>query len=74
MASTQSLVYLHRVIWILIYGGLLVFITGLATLRTQDPQGWIVTLSGGAMVLGGVVLIGVRSRMKVDPPPPTPPA
>ena len=67
MAAPQTLQRLHVLIWALIYGGLLTLILGIATARTNNLPGWALIGEGGAAALVGLVLIGVRSRLRVDP-------
>ena len=55
---------LDKLIWILIYGGLLGVGLGLSVQRTDDSLGWSIATGGGAAAAAGVVLIYVRSRMK----------
>lgn len=51
-------------VWVLIYGGLLAVVLGLAVQKQDLPLGWSIVTLGGAAVLAGVVLIVVRARMK----------
>lgn len=53
---------LDRIIWILIYSGLLLFIVGLFLLQGQPGLGWILLVLGAAEAATGGVLIWVRSR------------
>ena len=55
---------LEKWIWILIYGGLFVFILGIATGRSDETLGWAMAVPGALVALVGVVLIYVRSRLK----------
>lgn len=66
MASSHMLQRLHKLIWVLIYGGLLTLVLGLATGRSDADLGWNLVLGGGLAAAVGVVLIGVRSRLKTD--------
>ncbi|MFM9923005.1 hypothetical protein VLK31_08445 [Variovorax sp. H27-G14] len=54
---------LEKWIWILIYGGLFVFILGIATARTDATLGWTIATPGGIVALVGFALIYVRSRL-----------
>jgi hypothetical protein len=54
----------ERWVWILIYGGLLVLVFGLAVEDLNFPLGWSMVSAGALAVIAGVVLIFVRSRMK----------
>ena len=51
-------------VWILIYGGLIVFGLGLSTLRSDAAIGWVLIAIGSVATLIGGVLVWVRSRMK----------
>ena len=66
MATSQSLQRLHKLIWVLIYGGLLTLVLGLATGRSDAALGWSLALGGGLAAAVGVVLIAVRARLKTD--------
>lgn len=55
---------LEKWIWILIYGGLFVFILGIATARSDETLGWAMAVPGALVALVGVVLIYIRSRLK----------
>ena len=67
MAALQTLQRLHRLIWVLIYGGLLTLVLGIATARTDASTGWVLMVGGGVVAAVGVVLIAVRARLKADP-------
>ena len=66
MVTTHTLQRLHKLIWVLIYGGLLTLVLGLATERSDAALGWSLVLGGGLAAAAGVVLITVRSRLKTD--------
>lgn len=51
-------------VWVLIYGGLLLVGLGLAVRRVHGPIAATLLVFGGALAAAGVVLIWVRSRMK----------
>ena len=67
MAAQRTLQRLHRLIWVLIYGGLLTLVLGIATERTDASTGWVLMVGGGVVAAVGVVLIAVRARLKADP-------
>ena len=67
MAAAHTLQRLHKIIWALIYGGLLTLVLGLATGRSDAALGWSLALGGGLAAAVGVVLIAVRARLKADP-------
>jgi hypothetical protein len=66
MTAPQTLERMHQLIWALIYGGLLTLVLGLATARADEVLGWALSAVGGVLAAVGVVLIGVRSRLKPD--------
>ena len=66
MAAPQTLQRLQTLIWVLIYGGLLTLVLGIATARTDGMVGWVLMVTGGVAAVVGVVLIAVRARLKVD--------
>ena len=57
---------IDKLIWTLIYGGLLGIGLGLSVQRTDDMLGWSFVTVGGAVAVVGAVLVYVRSRMKDD--------
>ena len=67
MAAAHTLQRLHKIIWALIYGGLLTLVLGIATARTDASTGWVLMVGGGVVAAVGVVLIAVRARLKTDP-------
>ncbi|KAB2902416.1 MAG: hypothetical protein F9K35_04125 [Burkholderiaceae bacterium] len=67
MASPSSLQRLHRLIWLLIYGGLLTLVLGLSVARTDTELGWSLVGAGAVAAAVGVVLVWVRSRLREDP-------
>lgn len=66
MAAPLTLQRMHKLIWVLIYGGLLALVLGIATARTDDALGWTLIVGGGVLAAVGVVLIPVRARLKTD--------
>jgi hypothetical protein len=55
---------LDVLIWTLTYGGLAAAGLGGAVQRTADALGWTLVAAGAVAAVVGIVLIGVRSRMK----------
>ncbi len=55
---------LDKLIWVLIYGGLLVLCAGIFVQRAHDPLGWTMVVGGGVAAVAGAVLIWVRSKTK----------
>ena len=64
--SSKSVARLQALIWVLIYGGLLTLVLGLAVERIDDEVGWTLVLGGGLVAVAGFALIYVRSRIKLD--------
>lgn len=58
----MSSAFLDKLIWILIYGGLLVLGLGLAVREEAAGWGLGLTIGGGVAAAIGFVLIAVRSR------------
>lgn len=67
MAAPRTLQRLHKLIWVLIYGGLLTLVLGLATVRADEATGWVLMVGGGVVAALGVALIAVRARLTTDP-------
>ena len=67
MAAPSTLQRLQKLIWVLIYGGLLTLVLGIATARTDASSGWVLMVGGSVVAAVGVVLIAVRARLKADP-------
>ena len=57
---------LHKIIWTLIFGGLLTVILGIFVGKTDDVIGWTMIVMGSVMAGAGTVLIYVRSTMTSD--------
>ena len=55
---------LEKLIWVLIYSGLLLACLGVFMLRTDAVVGWVIVVAGALDAAAGVVLIWVRSRRK----------
>ena len=54
---------IEALVWVLVYGGLLVFGLGVALSRGGLDYGWGVSVVGLVIAVAGVVLIYIRSRM-----------
>jgi len=63
MSSTKRI---ETWVWILVYGGLIVVGLGLAVQRSDASLGWGIASIGGALIVGGAVLVWLRSRIKTD--------
>ena len=66
MASAGMLVWIDRLVWTLIYGGLFTLILGLAALPAHAVASWSLIVVGALLVVAGAVLIAVRARMSAD--------
>ena len=64
--SSRFIAWLQALVWVLIYAGLLTLVLGLAVQRLDEEAGWPLVLGGGLVAALGVVLIYVRSRIKVN--------
>ena len=58
---------LHRIIWSLIFGGLLTVIIGIFVGKTDDAIGWTMIAAGAVMTLVGAALVYVRSTIVAHP-------
>ncbi len=67
MASTKTLAWIERLVWILIYGGFFALVIGLATRAAEPVFGWSMIAAGAVIAAVGVVLIWVRSRLRQAP-------
>ena len=62
MPSAKALVWIDRLIWLLIFGGLFTLVLGLATRVRDTAIGWSLIVAGACAAAGGVVLFWVRSH------------
>jgi hypothetical protein len=67
MASKSTLMWVQRLVWICIYGGLLSIVLGIFLARTEAALADSIQSAGGVFVAIGVLLIYVRSRLKETP-------
>ena len=68
MASARALAWIERLVWLLIYGGVIAITLGVATGGRHLVAGWSLGVLGGIAVAAGVVLVWVRSRLRETPP------
>lgn len=59
---------LEALVWVLIYGGLILVGLGLALQRRVAGLGWSLVALGGVLTLAGAVLVVVRARRPGDKP------
>lgn len=57
-------VTIEKLVWILIYAGLVFGGFGLFLTRELPTLGWTLAGLGAALIAGGAVLVAVRARMK----------
>ena len=55
---------LERLVWILVYSGLLLASLGVFLMRSDTVLGWVFVIAGLVDAAAGMVLIWVRSRRK----------
>ena len=67
MATLLAIARLQKLIWVLIYGGLLTLVLGIAVRRTDASLGLKLMIAGMVLAAAGAVLIYVRSRVKDAP-------
>lgn len=65
MTETKPHATLEKWIWILIYGGLLILVLGIATGRQEGAESlaWALAVPGAVIAAAGFALIYVRSRL-----------
>lgn len=64
--SSKSMAQLHKLIWILVYGGLLTAVLGIFVQRIDPPMGWAVVVVGAVAAVIGFALIYVRARINAN--------
>ncbi len=60
--QTMSNTTLGKLIWVLIFGGLLLAVLGLVIQKTDTSVGWPMAAAGAVFALAGAVLLVVRAR------------
>jgi hypothetical protein len=66
MPMTRLKARLDVLIWVLIFGGLLAIVLGIASRPSARATGWSLMAIGGLAATVGVLLIWVRSRLGPD--------
>ncbi|QHI96538.1 hypothetical protein GT347_00105 [Xylophilus rhododendri] len=66
MATPSTIARIERLIWILIYVGVLAAVLGIAVRDARAGTGIALMVLGGVMAAAGVVLIFVRARLRED--------
>ena len=64
--TNARLVRLERLIWVLIYGGLLSVVLAMFVEKTQAQDAGVLYTGGALAVMAGAILIYVRSRMREE--------
>ena len=62
----MNIAKLEKRVWVLIYGGIIAGAFGLSVQRSNEAVGWALAALGVVLILAGIVLIWVRSRIKND--------
>ena len=62
-SADPKMARLHKIIWSLIFGGLLTVILGIFVGKTDDDIGWLMIAGGVVLTAAGAVLIVVRARL-----------
>lgn len=60
---------LDALIWVLVYGGLIVLGLGFAVQRSDAALGWGLVVAGAVVAAVGALLVVVRSRMATQDEP-----
>ena len=61
--ADPKMVRFHKIIWALIFGGLLTVILGIFVSKSDNTVGWMMMAGGAVLTVAGAVLIYVRSTM-----------
>lgn len=61
--TDARLLRMERLIWVLIYGGLLTLVLAYFAGSTQGVDATLLNVLGGIAVLAGVVMVFLRSRL-----------
>ena len=66
MATDKTIARIESWVWILIYGGLLGIVLGIASMSATATVAWSLIVAGSVLTVAGVILIWIRSRL--EPP------
>ena len=61
--ANPKMARLHKIIWALIFGGLLSVILGIFVSQTDNAVGWMMIIGGVVLTVAGAVLVYVRYTM-----------
>lgn len=64
--STANIARLEKWTWILIFVGIVLLAFGLSLQGRDALLGWGIALPGAALIVVGIVLVWVRSRIKIS--------
>ena len=67
MVSKTTLTRLQWLVWIAIYGGLLVISVASFLGQNEATTATVMYVAGGVLVAAGIVLIYIRSRLREAP-------
>ncbi len=71
MATQKTLTWVERLVWICLYAGLLAISLSLFLADAEPQQAAGIQAAGIVLVIAGVLLIYVRSRLREPAAPPT---
>jgi hypothetical protein len=63
MISARNLDMLDRMVWILIYGGLIAAVLGYVVAGASVIAAWSLAIPGAIAAIAGIVLIAIRPRL-----------
>ncbi len=58
---------LDKIVWVLVYGGLLLLCLGVFVERQDFAFGWSIVVLGGGLTAAGAVALWLRSRLDDKP-------
>ena len=64
--TNARLLRMERVIWMLIYGGLLTLVLAYFARESQGLDATVLNVLGGAALAAGVVMVFIRSRLREE--------
>ncbi|NML48316.1 DUF308 domain-containing protein [Ramlibacter sp. G-1-2-2] len=67
MTNRRTLERIDTLVWVLIFGGLLTLVLGIASHDETAVGGWSLSVLGALATIAGIVLIFVRSRLHETP-------
>jgi hypothetical protein len=64
MAAKRLIAWVERGAWILVYGGLFAMLLGWVSRRDAATTGALLLGAGGLALVAGIVLVGIRARLR----------